>query len=206
MKYASVDIRFEGSKFYPSKLKERTQLPIKTLAEHGEISPKGRYKGKPSPYGIGVLEISPTGKQNNIYELIEEYSRRLLNSTNELKECGVDEIIFDIENSKDFPVEISLSKDIVRNLSSLNARVEFHTINDTEDIKNKIERVKEMFPYLNKEELYQNILASFHKHPSIYEADPFYYMIYLLSKNYSPQKLDEGLSKFEDFYNEVVRH
>jgi len=201
MNYASLDIRFEGSKFYPSKLKEKTSLPIKVLAEYGEISNKGRYKGIPSPYGIGILEISNAGSETKIPLLIKEYTTKLLKNTNELKESGVDEIIFDIESSKSDTSEISLSPDILQNLSALNARVEFHTINDDDDLKNKIEKVRSKLPGLNKEDMYQYIL----KHPAIYGADVVYYIIYLFSKNYSSKQLDENIGKFEDFYNEVIK-
>jgi hypothetical protein len=138
MNYASLDIRFEGSRFYPSKLKERTSLPIKVLAEYGEISAKGRYKGMPSPYGMGIIEISKPEIKTNISALILEYCNRLLDNKNDLKECGVDDIIFDIERSKDAPAEILLSTNILRNLSALNATVEFHTIENAGNLKNKI--------------------------------------------------------------------
>jgi hypothetical protein len=108
------------------------------LAEYGEISAKGRYKGMPSPYGMGIIEISKPEIKTNISALILEYCNRLLDNKNDLKECGVDDIIFDIERSKDAPAEILLSTNILRNLSALNATVEFHTIENAGNLKNKI--------------------------------------------------------------------
>jgi len=181
---------------------ERTNLPIKILAEYGEIATKGRHKGKPSPYGIGVLKISETEQKNKVPELIEEYCKRLLVNTSVLKECGVDEIIFDIESPRDIPSEISLSGDLVRNLSAINARVEFHTVKDSENIKYKINRLKDKQLKLDKEELYQKVLDNLQKHPSLYNMDISSFIIYYLTKNYSEKELDENLSKFEEFYGE----
>lgn len=135
MKYPAVYIRFEGNNFYPSKLKEKTNYPIKVLAEYGEISTKGRYKGKPSPYGMGVIEIQTNNHHENIYNIIKKYISELLKKKADLKESGVEEIVFDIEASKDFTTEISISADILKDLSLLNAQVTFHTINDTESLK-----------------------------------------------------------------------
>ncbi len=121
--------------FYPSKLKEKTNYAIKVLAEYGEISTKGRYKGRSSPYGMGVIEIHTNNAQEDIYDVIRKYISELLSKKADLKESGVEEIVFDIEASKDFTTEILISTDILKDLSLLNARVEFHTINDTESLK-----------------------------------------------------------------------
>jgi hypothetical protein len=143
MKYAAVYIRFEGNHFYPSRLKEKTNYPIEVLAEYGEISAKGRYKGKPSPYGIGVLEIQANKDKEDIYDIIRKYSLELLYKKDYLQESGVEEIVFDIETSKDFTSEISISAEMLKDLSLLNARVEFHTINDTENLRIKAEHISD---------------------------------------------------------------
>ena len=123
MMYTSLDIRFEGHEFYPSRLRDITKLPIKTLAEFGQVSSRGKYKGKPSPYGIAVLEMPETDKQINVPDLIQLYSTRLLENRDHLKDCGVEEIIFDIESAAGTPAELSLSPAILGNLSALNARI-----------------------------------------------------------------------------------
>lgn len=133
MNYSTIDIRFEGNRFYPSKLKRKLNLPIEVLAEYGTIAANGRYKGQPSPYGMGLLEISPE-KQENINDLFLEYCNKLLEWKDDLKECGVDEIIIDIANAKNSPFDISLSIDVLHNLSLINARVELHSINDEDDL------------------------------------------------------------------------
>lgn len=153
MKHPAIYIRFEGKNFYPSKLKEKTKYLIKVLAEAGEIATKGRYKGKPSPYGIGVLEIRADKNKEDIYNILQKYSSELLNNRAFLKESGVEEIVFDIETLKDFASEISISAAILKDLSLLNARVEFHTINDTENFRIKVDQIADKFPFLNTNEL-----------------------------------------------------
>lgn len=135
MASAFIDIRFVGKEFYPSKLVEKTQLPIQVLAEYGKTSTKGRYKSEPSPYGIGILKIPTDSSQKGTYDLIKKYSDNLLKNKNELLESGVEEIIINIGSPKSSSTEISLAPDILHTLSLLNASVEFYTVDDQEDIK-----------------------------------------------------------------------
>jgi len=102
MTYTSIDIRFEGNKFYPSRLIEKTQLPIQVLSEYGKTSTKGRYKGKSSPYGMAVLQIEAATSQREVNELIKKYSENLIKNKNELLESGVEEIIFNLGSPKSF--------------------------------------------------------------------------------------------------------
>jgi len=60
---------------------------------------------------------------------LRKYCSELVDRKAYLKQSGVEEIIFDIEGSKDFTSEISISAAILKDLSLLNALVEFHTIN-----------------------------------------------------------------------------
>ncbi len=204
MKNSVIDIRFEGSKFYPSKLKRKLNLPIEVLAEYGEISTSGRYKGQPSPYGMGLLEISLLEKQKNINELFQEYCIKLFGWKEDLKEFGVDEIIIDIANTSEFPVDISISNDILHNLSSINARVEFHTIHTEDDLEDNNESLKKNTLPLKKDKLYKKVLSSLKKHPSINKADAIPYFIYYYSTK-NAENIDEKLNKFEDFYKEAVK-
>lgn len=211
MRYPAIYIRFEGNNFYPSRLKEKTKYPIKVLAEAGQIASKGRYKGKPFPYGIGVLEIKANKSKEDIYDVLQKYSSELLDSKAYLKESGVEEIVFDIETSKDFTSEISISAAILKDLSLLNARVEFHTINDTENLKIKVDQISDKFPSINKNELLQILNTVLHKHPLIFEADALSYIIYLIKEHLDNEeigsviKLKENLSKFEEFYDELIK-
>jgi hypothetical protein len=204
MNHSTIDIRFEGNKFYPSKLNQKLNLPIEVLAEYGEISSNGRYKGQPSPYGMGLLEISLSEKQNNINELFREYCIKLLEWKDDLKEYGVEEIIIDIANARDFPMDLSLSNDILHSLSLINARVEFHSINEEVEPENKTESLKNRNQFFKRDRLYQKVLSSLKKHPFINKADAIPYFIYFYSTK-NAESIDENLSKFEDFYKEAVK-
>lgn len=134
MSLNSINIRLEGSKFYPSKLREKTNLPLKILAEYGELSNKGRYKGKASPYGLAILQTSPNNKKKDLFELIEGYCNTLLKYKNKLEASGVEEIIFDVETDNRLPVNPIPEPNISKNLYLLKAKVEFHSVGDKEDI------------------------------------------------------------------------
>ena len=198
-------IRFEGNKFYPSKLREKLNLPVEILAEYGAISSSGRYKGQPSPYGMGLLEITSTEKQKTINDLFQEYCIKLFSWKDALKDCGVDEIIIDIANTRDFPVDISFTNDMLHNLSLINARVEFHTADEETDTENINENVKDSIPFFKKDKLYKKVLSSLKKHPFINKADAIPYFIYFYSRKYA-ESIDENLTNFEDFYKEAVKH
>jgi len=117
---AYIDIQFKGKNFSPSVLAEKMSLPIETLVSSGDLGKVGRYKGKPVPYGIGLLKIKP-----NI-ETINSYSDLLLKSKSELKKYNVDEIIFDVDATSEALEKMSISGSILKKLSSLNARIQFH--------------------------------------------------------------------------------
>lgn len=117
---AYIDIQFKGNGFCPGVLAEKLSLPIETLVSSGELGKVGRYKGKPVPYGIGLLKINPN------VETIDSYSDLLLKNKSKLKKYNVDEIIFDVDANSYALEMISISNSILKKLSSLNARIQFH--------------------------------------------------------------------------------
>src|ERR1041385_4422595 len=96
MERVNIDIRFEGEKFSPRKLKELTGLPIETLAEYGEIAAKGRFKGKSFPYGLALLRVDKHSDKDITY-ILEKYLNKLLDKKKEISKSGVDDIIIDVE-------------------------------------------------------------------------------------------------------------
>ncbi len=121
-----IDIRFEGDNFRPSELMDKTKWPLNILVEAGQISPRGKFKGKPSPYGIAFFTINMNSDINDPIELIDIYSDKLLYNQDNLRESGVEDIIFDIETSNSKEYNYSLDEKIIKKLSQLNARVDFH--------------------------------------------------------------------------------
>ncbi|HMO62071.1 MAG TPA: hypothetical protein PKC39_07470 [Ferruginibacter sp.] len=124
---AFIDIQFKGKLLAPKLLAEKINLPIEALVSSGELGKVGRYKGKPMPYGIGLLKINPT------VETINEYSDILLKNKSKLKKYNVDEIIFDVDASSEELEKISISSGLLKKLSALNAKIQFYnneTAND----------------------------------------------------------------------------
>lgn len=115
-----IDIQFIGKKLSPANLANKINLPIETLVSSGELGKIGRYKGKSVPYGIGLLKIHPTA------ETISQYSDILLTKKASLKECNVEEIIFDVDATSEGLEKISLPPNTLKNLSILNAKIQFH--------------------------------------------------------------------------------
>ena len=117
---AYIDIQFKGKDFVPIDLSQGINLPIETLVSSGQLGKVGRYKGQPVPYGIGLLKINPTA------ETMNEYSDLLLKNKAKLKKYKVEEIVFDVDANSTGLKEISISGGLLKKLSSLNARIQFH--------------------------------------------------------------------------------
>ncbi len=126
MNTKQIDIRFEGTYFFPSVLKKETDWPLNILVESGEISPRGKFKGKPSPYGIALLKIDEDFTKKDPIETIVLYSNKLIKIKKILEKSGVEEIVFDIETSNSKEYNYSLESDFIKKLNFLNARVDFH--------------------------------------------------------------------------------
>ena len=201
MNYYSVDIQLEGDKFYPSKLMEKIKQPIKILAEFGAIAKKGRYKGDPSPYGLGLLEVTPKDNANNTRNLIEEYSNKLLAWKQDLIDCGVDEIVLSIGHFKESPKNI-LSLKSMFNLILMNVSVEYYTLEaEEEDVfEDKYDVQKNIQFPLNNDEFYQTLVLNLKKHPALNNPKILQFFICIYPKIIS-ENLDEDLDKFEAFTN-----
>jgi hypothetical protein len=117
---AYIDIQFKGKGLSPNVLAEKINLPIETLVSSGGIGKIGRFKGKPVPYGIGLLKREPT------VETISYYSDILLKNKSKLKRYNVEEIIFDVDANSEDLEKISISSSLLKKLSSLNAKIQFH--------------------------------------------------------------------------------
>lgn len=129
MQSALIDIKFKGHGFSPKILKDRTGLPIEVIIESGETSNLGYFKGKPSPYGIGLLKVDPYGEIN---EILDSYFSRLLSNKFALELSKVKEIIVDVETSPYFESAIFFNENVLKQISELNARLEINTIEEEE--------------------------------------------------------------------------
>jgi len=151
-----IDIQFRGLGFSPKKLAALTGLPIEPLVESGEIAKIGRYRDKPSPYGLALLKVPP--KANAILN----YSNLLLKQKDLLEECNVQEILFDVETSYEGFKEISITPKLACNLSILNARIEFNKIeneNDFDNLSEKLLRIILSSPSFTKKEITEHLLV-----------------------------------------------
>ena len=52
-----LSVLFRGEGFSPIKAEEKTGVFLRDKLEVGDISKRGPYRGKPTPYGSGVLEV-----------------------------------------------------------------------------------------------------------------------------------------------------
>ncbi len=94
-----INIQLKGDDFSPTMLREKTNLPIEVIIDSGDIAKIGRYKGKKSPYGIGVISF-----------LFDE--AKVIGYSNKLKkikrtEHHLDEIVFDFIFAENESFDIS---------------------------------------------------------------------------------------------------
>ncbi len=130
MTFNTIYIRFEGKGFQPAELKQKTQLPFNILAEPGMIMQKGRYKGKPSPYGLASIEVDSSDTPTTIEKVLISYSEMLLRHKTALKSTGVDNIVFDVEFKTGGDFKATVSSDVFSNLIKLNALLQFHSLSE----------------------------------------------------------------------------
>src|SRR6185436_4912247 len=150
MNEINIDIRFEGDKFYPTKLRDLTGFPIEVLSEYGEIADKGRYKGKPSPYGLALLKIEREKENDDLNEVFNRYLEKLLSKKEQLNEIGVEEIIIDVETPILKESEFSFNNELLQKIFQLNAIIDWHTIS-SEDYTLSISEFRAYLEKINDE-------------------------------------------------------
>jgi hypothetical protein len=138
---SQIDIRFEGDNFYPSLFKKETKWPIQILVEKGEISPRGKYKGKSSPYGIALLKIDLEIGEKKPVDILDDYLNKLIQYKTILNKSGVEEIVFDIETSNSREYAFSLESDMMKKMVSLNARLDFRGEEKEAGLDDILERI-----------------------------------------------------------------
>jgi hypothetical protein len=84
----SVSINFSGDKFSPNKAEEVTGLVLSNKIEFGDIGLRGKYKGKPVPYGSGTLKAS---QEINMHDRILWLTNALSDKVDALIKLGSDE-------------------------------------------------------------------------------------------------------------------
>lgn len=158
MEKTYIDVVFEGEKFSPLRLKKLTQLDIEKLVEYGEIGKKGRYKDKPSPYGLGVLKINIT-ENANVEDSLNKIIDNLLSKKSILRECGVDEITLDLESFSQNEVEYKISREIIKKISELNANIEISSVPNLRDVtcENYFAKHNKIFSYYI-DEIYNSMI------------------------------------------------
>jgi len=125
-----IDIIIKGQGFSPKSLKTTSKLPIEVLVESGETAKIGRYRGKPSPYGIGLIKVdSLNDKRLLLYPTI------LLKYKKDFKRLRIEEIIFDIDTSSKEVENILFDSRFIHLIASLNARIQFHKNEDENDFR-----------------------------------------------------------------------
>jgi RNA polymerase sigma factor (sigma-70 family) len=171
MESTHIDIRFEGSKFSPKMMRKLTRLPIESLMEYGEIAKIGRYKDKPSPYGIGIIKIDKSISNEDLNKVLDDYIKRLYRKAEAIRKSGAQEIIFEIGSTIGTSSELSIDNNILKKLSKLRARINIYTVGDnsvnlkksktTKQIRNKksaaldiyLKEVNQVEPIAPKDEM-----------------------------------------------------
>jgi hypothetical protein len=150
-----LDIQFIGNNLNVNNLSKDINLPLESIVSAGEIAKLGRYKGLPSPYGIGLLKIDPS------IESITYYTDILLNVKDSILKNNVEEIIYDVDANSEDLENITLTSSIMMKLSLLNAKIQFnkHEIsnNNFSSLIDKINLKISTLSNLNKKD-FQDIL------------------------------------------------
>ncbi len=88
-----MDIRCHlyGDEFSPNRVEELTGITLENKIEVGEIATKGRYRGKPTPYGNGELIPLSKYKETNDFGL-EWIALTIFEHLDVFRKCGAENI------------------------------------------------------------------------------------------------------------------
>lgn len=127
MNHADIALIFSGDKFSPQKLQKlKPYLVINSIIEPGETATRGRYKGKPSPYGMAVVPVELTKDftqvpTHHLFEFLEQF---LKNNKKLIKETGVEDIVVDIVITTKTETTLYINHDLLSRINKLGAAVE----------------------------------------------------------------------------------
>ena len=86
----SISIKITGDSFSPSEAERATGLSLSHAIEPGEIAPRGRYKGQPSPHGYANLSApAETPEDGKLAALLDSF----LPHVETFRQLGADDIV-----------------------------------------------------------------------------------------------------------------
>jgi hypothetical protein len=121
-----IDIRFVGERFSPSMFMKLTRIGLEVIAEPGVLAKRGRYRGKPSPYGLAIWSVKQEDYRTSIESSLLQSLTELLTHKGEFEKVGIEEITIDIDTPKYF----SLDPDTLSVIALLKATVDFNVNTD----------------------------------------------------------------------------
>jgi hypothetical protein len=113
----SVSINFSGDKFSPTEGENATDLIFSDKIEFGDIGIRGKYKGKPVPYGSGTLKVS---KDINMHNRILWLTETLSGKIDVLRKLGSDEPHIYIGYFYKDQCNLTLTKSEIKAIAALN--------------------------------------------------------------------------------------
>jgi len=127
----SVSINFSGEGFSPNKAEKVTGLIFSNKNEVGDIGVRGRYKGKPIPYGSGTLKVP---QEISVNERILWLTSKLSGKVNELIVLGADEPHIYIGYFYKDQCNLTLTKNEISAIEALNLEFCFscYDVSDSE--------------------------------------------------------------------------
>lgn len=120
MRKKELTILLSGDEFYPYQLQSILGYPVETLAERDVKAKTGKYKGQPSPYGMGIIRAS---EDLLIDELLNKWVEILYSRREEIKTLRIQEIEFMVQTGDiDFD-EFSIAPGIIQKMAGIKARL-----------------------------------------------------------------------------------
>ena len=138
----TIYVNWVGDNFYPSQVKQKLNIPIKILCETGVITPIGRYRGMPSPFGMAVYEFPVIN--NDLETSLEQCCQTLLQWQATFAEAGAEELAIDIGIAKNCKPDMLLYQEIMDMIATLRATIEFHTYHKAKEIIKETQPVKQL--------------------------------------------------------------
>ena len=106
-----------GDKFSPGVFSKISSVNLARHNEPGDIGTKGRYKGKPMPYGSASIEVSDKAEED--WSRFDDLLTMLESCFDALREAGAEDISLNVSLFHDGQCNFGFSKEEFARIAAL---------------------------------------------------------------------------------------
>lgn len=106
-----------GEKFSPAAFSKISSVKLVRINEPGDIGTKGRYQGKPTPYGSANIEVSDKAEED--WSRFDDLLTMVEDCIEALQEAGAEDISLSVSLFHDGQCNFGFSKEEFKRIAAL---------------------------------------------------------------------------------------